>query len=166
MTLVQARPCAARTPGRWPSAVVYAAVPLLLGNIPGAVAFALNPNMAEDIGMTKVAVPPWVFIVVWAIIHGGMGLAAWQLRRSSSTTSSTVDACLPLALLAVSYVHSNLFWLSEGLRSVAGTDATGLLLAAVTTWAFARQDRAAARFLLPWLVWMPITLAIKVIVLL
>jgi tryptophan-rich sensory protein len=89
-----------------------------------------------------------------------MGLAAWQLRRSS-----TEEACVPLALLAVSYVHSNLFWLSEGLRSVAATDATGLLLAAVTTWVFARQSRAAARWLLPWLVWMPITLAIKIIAL-
>jgi translocator protein len=159
---VEARPCTARVPGRWLSAIAYAAVPLLLANIPGAVAFAVDPNLAEDIGMTRVAVPPWVFVVVWAIIHGGMGLAAWQLRRSSST----VDACLPLALLAVSYVHSNLFWLAEGLRSVAATDATGLLLAAVTTWAFARQDRLAARLLLPWLVWMPITLAIKVIALL
>lgn len=162
MTLVEARSCVARKPGRWPSAVGYAAVPLLLGNVPGLVTFALNPDAAEDIGMTRVAVPPWLFAVVWAIIHGGMGLAAWRLRHSRST----VDACLPLALLAVSYVHSNLFWLAEGLRSVAGTDATGLLLAAVTTWAFARQSPAAARFLLPWLVWMPITLAIKVIALL
>jgi tryptophan-rich sensory protein len=161
MTLVEARPCVARTPGRWPSAVGYAAVPLLLGNIPALVTFTLNPDAAEDIGMTRVPVPPWVFAVVWAVIHGGMGLAAWRLRHSSST----VDGCLPLALLAVGYVHSNLFWLAEGLRSVAGTDATGLLLAAVTTWAFARQDRPAARWLLPWLVWMPITLAIKIIAL-
>jgi tryptophan-rich sensory protein len=141
---------------------VYAAVPLVLGNIPGALAFAINPDTAEDIGMTQIAIPAWVFIVVWGTIHACMGLAAWQLRRSTST----VDACLPLALLVVSYVHSNLFWLAEGLRSVASTDATGLLLAAVTTWAFARQDRVAARLLLPWLIWMPITLAIKVIALL
>jgi tryptophan-rich sensory protein len=111
--------------------------------------------------MTRVAVPPWVFIVVWAIIHAGMGLAAWHLRRSSA-----VDACVPLALLAVGFLHSNLFWLAEGLRSVAATDATGLLLAAVTTWAVARQSRAAARWLLPWLVWMPITLVIKIVALL
>jgi hypothetical protein len=48
-----------------------------------------------------------------------------QLRRSS-----TVDACVPLALVV------------------------------------ARQSRAAARWLLPWLVWMPITLTIKLIALL
>jgi tryptophan-rich sensory protein len=161
MTLVETRPCLSARPGRWPSAVLYAGIPLALANVPALLTFAINPNAAEDIGMTRVAVPPWVFVVVWAVIHAGMGLAAWQLRHSS-----TVDACLPLALLAVGYLHSQLFWLAEGLRSVAATDATGVLLATVTAWAFARQSRAAARWLLPWLVWMPITLTIKLIALL
>jgi len=164
MTVVETRTCLpARAPGV-PSAIGYAGIPLVLGNIPGSLAFAINPDTATDIGMTRVPVAPWVFVVVWAIIHAGMGLAAWQLRRSAAG-ESTVDACLPLALLAVSYVHTNLFWLSDGLRSVAATDATGLLLAAVTTWAFARQSRTSARWLVPWLVWMPITLAIKIAVL-
>jgi tryptophan-rich sensory protein len=161
MTVVEARPCVATRPGGRSSAVLWAGIPLVLANIPGSLAFAVNPNTAEDIGMTRVAVPPWVFIVVWAVIHAGMGLAAWQLRRSAAA-----DACVPLALIAVGFLHSNLFWLAEGLRSVAATDATGLLLAAVTTWAVARQSRPAARWLLPWLVWMPITLVIKVVALL
>jgi tryptophan-rich sensory protein len=161
MTVIEARPCVRTRRGGWPSAVLWAGIPLVLANIPGSLAFAVNPNTAEDIGMTRVAVPPWVFIVVWAVIHAGMGLAVWQLRRSAA-----VDACVPLALIAVGYLHSNLFWLAEGLRSVAATDATGLLLAAVTTWAVARQSRAAARWLLPWLVWMPVTLAIKIVALL
>jgi hypothetical protein len=44
-----------------PSAILYVAVPVLLGQIPAAVAFAVNP----DIGMTEVPLAPWVFVVVW-----------------------------------------------------------------------------------------------------
>jgi tryptophan-rich sensory protein len=164
-TVVEARRCA-RAGGwssGWAGAVVFVAAPVLLSSIPGSVAFAVNPNTAADIGMTRVAVPPWVFVVAWAIIHAGMGLAAWRLRRS--TDGAAHDACVPLTLLTAGYVQTNLFWLSDGLRSVAAADATGLLFATVTTWAFARQSRAAARWLVPWLVWMPVTLAIKIIAL-
>jgi tryptophan-rich sensory protein len=150
-----------RPPRLWPGVVAYAGIPVVLGNIPGSVAFAVNPNTAVDIGLTRVPLPPWVFVVVWAVIHAGMGLAAWQLRRSIRDG----DACVPLALLAVGYLQTNLFWLSDGLRSVAAADATGVLLATVTTWVFARHSRAAARWLLPWLVWMPITLTVKIIAL-
>jgi tryptophan-rich sensory protein len=143
----------------WLGAVGYVAVPLLLSMIPGSVAFAANPDTAVDIGLTQVPVPPWVFIVVWAVIHAGMGLAVWRLRQS------TEDYAVPAALVVVGFLQTNLFWLSDGLRSVAAADATGLLLAVVTTWAVARQSRAAARWLLPWLIWMPITLAVKIAVL-
>lgn len=136
----------------------YVAVPLALSVIPGSVAFAINPDTAVDIGLTRVPLPPWVFIVVWAVIHAGMGLAAWRLR-------STEDYAVPLALLVVGFLQTNLFWLSDGLRSVAAADATGLLLAVVTTWAVARQSRAAAWWLVPWVVWMPVTLAVKIAVL-
>jgi tryptophan-rich sensory protein len=137
----------------------YVAVPLALSAIPGSVAFAVNPDTAVDIGLTRVPLPPWVFIVVWAVIHAGMGLAAWRLRQS------TEDYAVPLALLVVGFLQTNLFWLADGLRSVAAADATGLLLAVVTTWAVARESRAAAWWLVPWVVWMPVTLAVKIAVL-
>jgi hypothetical protein len=74
-----------RAPRVWPGAVVYAGVPLVLANIPGSLAFAVNPDTAADIGMTRVAVPPWVFVVVWAIIHAGIhhgrGAAVGVRRR-------------------------------------------------------------------------------------
>ncbi|MDP4511385.1 MarR family transcriptional regulator [Nonomuraea sp. G32] len=88
---------------------------------------------ATDLGMTEVLVPTWVFIAVWLVIKAGMGPR-----------------------------HGNLFWLADGLRSIAVIDATGLLLAATTMVVFSRYSPSAARCLLPWLIWMPITLAIKI----
>lgn len=143
-----------------PSAVPYVAVPVLLGQIPGAVAFAVDPDIARAIGMTEVPLAPWVFVVVWLVIYAGMGLAAWQLKRDVST-----GAEVPLAVLVAGFLQTTLFWLSDSLRAVAVADATGVLLAVTTVWVFSRYSRAAARWLLPWLVWMPITLILKIVVL-
>ncbi len=145
--------------GFWPSGVVYAAVALMVAQIPGTVAFAVNPDTATDIGLTTVPVPAWVFIVVWMIIYPCMGIAAWRLRQDVR------DAAVPLAVLAGGYLQTKLFWLSDSLHAVAVADATGLLLAVITAWVFSRYSGATARWLLPWLVWMPVTLAIKIVAL-
>jgi tryptophan-rich sensory protein len=149
-----------RTPGFWPGGFVYAAVTLLLAQIPGAAAFALNPNTATDIGLTAVPVPAWVFIVVWMVIYPWMGIAAWRLRQDVHAGTS-----IPLVVLAAGFLQTKLFWLSDSLRAVAVADATGVLLAVTAVWVFSRYSRAATAWLLPWLVWMPVTLAIKIAVL-
>ena len=41
-------------------------------------------------------------------------------------------------------------------------DAIGVLLAATTVWVVSRYSGRASRWLIPWLVWMPITLLIKI----
>jgi tryptophan-rich sensory protein len=148
-----------RAAGFWPSGFVYAAVPLVVAQIPGSVAFAVNPNLATEIGLTTVGVPAWVFIVVWLIIYPCMGIAVWQLRRD------VLDASVPLAVLLAGYLQTTLFWLSDSVHAVAVADATGLLLAVITVWVFSRYSGAAARWLLPWLAWMPVTLAIKIVAL-
>ncbi|HEV2781561.1 MAG TPA: TspO/MBR family protein [Actinophytocola sp.] len=152
---------AGRAKGFWPGGLGYAAVPLLLGQIPGIAAFTLNANAAVDIGLTEVPVPAWVFAVVWTIIYPCMGLAAWQLRRDVPGPAAAV----PLAVLVAGFLQTMLFWLSDSLRAVAVADATGVLLAGTTVWVFSRYSRAATAWLLPWLLWMPVTLAIKIAVL-
>ncbi len=141
---------------------LFAAVPLLLGFLPATLTFALNPRAADDIGLTAVPVPAWVFIAVWLVIYPGMGLAAWHLRRSQTRTSDNlVEACIPLAVLIAGFLQTTAFWFSDSLRGIAGMDATGVVLSATTVWIFSRYSPTAARWLLPWAVWMPVTLAIK-----
>lgn len=143
----------------WPVGLLFVLVPVIIGQIPGALAFTLNPEVATDLGMAQVPLPTWVFIAVWLVIKAGMGIAAWQLWRRAPRGS---DVTVPLTVLIAGYLQSNLFWLADGLRSIAVTDATGLLLAATTMVVFSRYSPSAARWLLPWLIWMPITLAIKI----
>lgn len=147
-------------PRFWPSGLVFVAIPFVLSKIPGAVTFAVNPNAAEDIGLTEVPVPAWLFITVWAVIYPCMGVAGWQVWRHCVTQGA--DAVVPLVVLSVGLLQTFSFWLTDSLRTTAIVDATGVLLALTTWCVFARYSRSAARWLVPWAAWMPITLAIKI----
>jgi benzodiazapine receptor len=141
--------------------LLWAAGFLLVGFLPAALMFTLNSDAAAAIGLDQVPVPAALFIVVWIIVYPSMGVAAsilWQRR-------SVADACVPLAVLIAGFLQTTAFWFTDSIQSTAVTDATGLLLAATTVWVVSRTSLTAARWLLPWLVWMPITLTLKLLVL-
>ena len=145
---------------RW-GRLLFAVVALLVGFTPPATVFAVNPHAASDIGLTAVPVPAWVFVAVWSVIYPAIGVAAWHLW--TRTTGS--DRCVALAVLGAGFVQTTSFWLTDSLRATAVMDATGVLLAGTTLWVVSWFSSTAARWLVPWLVWMPITLGIKVAVL-
>lgn len=66
-----------------------------------------------------------------------------------------------MAVLIAGFLQTTAFWFSDSLRGIAGMDATGVVLSATTIWIVSRYSPTAARWLLPWAVWMPVTLAIK-----
>ncbi|WP_181781750.1 tryptophan-rich sensory protein [Pseudonocardia pini] len=140
-------------------AALVAVATLLVGMVPGALAFALNPDIVRDIGLDVVTVPGWLFTAVWTVIYPAMGLAAWRLW-----TLRPADVAVPFAVLLAGFLQSHSFWLTDSLRTTAVIDATGVLLSLTTLWVFSRSSRSAARWLLPWVVWMPLTLALKIAV--
>ncbi len=143
-----------------PARLIFAVTALLVGFVPAVAAFALNPHAASDIGLTAIPVPAWVFVVVWLIIYPSMGVAAAHLWANRGG----LDVCVPLAVLVAGLLQSTSFWFTDSLHATAVTDATGILLAATTVWVVSRYSSTAARWLIPWLTWMPITFAIKVAV--
>jgi tryptophan-rich sensory protein len=68
---------------------------------------------------------------------------------------------VPLAIFFVALMQTTSFWLTDSLRMTAMIDATGMVLAYTVAWVYSRYDKVAVWWLLPWLVWMPITLVIK-----
>ena len=162
-TSTQAAGVASAQPSRfWPHGLMFVAVPFLVSKVPGSLVFALNPDAADDIGLTAVPVPAWVFIAVWSVIHPSMGMAAWLVWRGREAPGRDVFA--PLALLLVGFLQTFTFWFTDSLRSTAVIDATGVLLAVAAWSAVRRHSRAGARWLLPWVVWMPVTFAVKIAV--
>lgn len=133
-------------------------IPSLLGQIPPTLTFALNPNAVADIGLNAIPVPAWFFIIFWLIAYGCMGICAWMLVQLPQHRYS----CVPLAILLAGYLQSHLFWFTDSLHNTAITDATGILLSATSFWVVRQYSKKAALWLLPWLVWMPITFALKI----
>jgi hypothetical protein len=68
---------------------------------------------------------------------------------------------VPLAVLGCAFLCGLSFWLTNGLLMTSTIDAINLLLAWTTIWVFSRYSTPAALALLPWGVWMPVTLALK-----
>jgi translocator protein len=72
---------------------------------------------------------------------------------------------VPLVVFAVALLQSMSFWLTNSLRMTALIDATGVVLAYTVAWIYSRYAKSAVWWLLPWLLWMPTTLVIKLLAL-
>ena len=142
-------------------AFASAALALAVGFLPAALTFGLDPTAASRLGMSDVRVPLWVFVAVWSIIYPGMGLTAWSLTGQLDERSPATHT--PFAILGASFLISLTFWLTNSLRMTATLDAINALLAFTTLWVVSRYSTRAARFLIPYAAWMPITLLIKLI---
>lgn len=137
---------------------LFVVIPVALGFVVSSAAFIFRPGVADDIGLSILPVPAWFFIGLWVVIYGGMGIAVWQLIREKIDAS----ICVPAAILIAGILQTYLFWLSDSVRTVAMMDSIGLILSATTFWVFMQYSRRAALWLLPWVIWMPVTLALKI----
>ena len=96
--------------------------------------------------------PNWVFSPVWTLLYLAIAGAGWLVWRSSSARTQPL-----LALWSIQLVLNALWsWLFFGAErpGLALILIAALFVAiAVTAALFARLNRAAAAFLLPYLVW-------------
>ena len=141
---------------RW-TAVFFALGVLFIGLLPGQLAFLLDPNTSMRIGLGTVPIPAGVFTLVWLIAYPGMGLATWLVWQ----TRGEQDISVPLAIFAVALLQTLTFWFTTNIYMTAVIDGTGLLLAYTVAWVYSRYRKTAVWWLLPWLIWMPITFAVK-----
>lgn len=139
------------------TALVFALATLLLGMLPAGLTFALDRGAAGRLGLDAVPIPAWLFTTIWMIIYPGMGVASWQIWRQRAR----VDVSVPLTIFSAGMLQSFSFWLTNSLRMTALIDATGVLLACTVAYVYSRFVKGAIWWLLPWLVWMPITLSVK-----
>jgi translocator protein len=148
-------------PARWRMALVFALTILIIGMAPAGLTFGLDVNAATRLRMDTVFIPTWLFTVVWLVIYPSIGIATWLIWG----TRDRHDVSVPMAIGGAALLQTLSFWLSNSIQMIAVIDATGLLLAYTVAWVYARYHRAAVWWLLPWLVWMPVTLVVKLLVL-
>lgn len=137
--------------------MLFALGVLILGMVPGALCFALDPTTASRIKLDSVPVPAWVFTAVWLVAYPCMGVATWLVWR----TRDRQDVSIPIVLFVAAFLQTLSFWFTNSIRMTVLIDATGLVLACTVGWVYSRYWRAACWWLLPWTVWMAITLTIK-----
>jgi tryptophan-rich sensory protein len=141
----------------WLGAIGFAVALLALGLGVAFLALATRPALEGVVEQPDLLFPPWVFWAVWLLIYPAQGVALWLIWRQRR--AKNVSA--PVILFAVAWLQNLTFWLTDSLVTTAFIDTVGLALAYATAWLFARYSRAAARWLLPWLIWMPITTVLK-----
>ena len=141
----------------WWVCLVFALTVLMIGMIPGQLTFALDPDAAARIGLESIDLPAWVFIGAWLINYPAMGVASFLVWL----TRGERDVSIPLSIFAAALLQTLMFWFTDSLRMTAVIDATGILFACVVAWVYSRYSTAAVWCLMPWVVWMPVTLGIK-----
>ena len=153
------------TAGGWRSALVFAGgtwvigmLAALLSRVAAGDHFAATPQ-----GILPSLWPPaWVFWAVWMLIYPTAGIATWtiwQRRRVADVRGA-------LALYGVNVIGAVCFLPISTLTGnnpavLALMDLNGLLSTGVLAWLYGRYDARAVRWLLPFLVWMPLTTALK-----
>ncbi|MEM8535918.1 MAG: TspO/MBR family protein [Chloroflexota bacterium] len=141
------------------TAGMFAVGMLAIGMVTALLATTFLPNDVFTAQNEPAFAPiAWLFWSVWIVIYPSMGIATylvWRLR-------GVEDVTLPLLLFVVSLLQGLSFWLSDTVRMTTIIDATGLLLSYAVAYAYSRHSRAAVLWLLPLLIWMPITLALKI----
>ena len=143
----------------WRMAVVFAAGVFITGMIVSFAGITANPTgvfIPENV--PALTLPSWIFWVVWLVIYPCMGVATWCIWR----LRQQADVSIPLVLFTVTLLQNFSFWLSTNVAMTTVIDATGLLLAYTLAWVYGWNDKAAACWLAPLLVWMPITTLFKV----
>lgn len=115
-------------------------------------------------GLVQPAFAPigwWVFPLVWVVNYTVMGLAVahvWPQRRREPIRLALV---LFFAQLVLGFGWIPLVYGLQSILLGLVLDVTGLTLALVATALFARASRTAAWWMLPYLVWLVYTTALK-----
>ncbi|GHF54497.1 tryptophan-rich sensory protein [Deinococcus metalli] len=163
MTLID-RPTRDPSSPTW-MALVFALGTLLSGMVSAVLSFATAGahTAAEPAGILPALWPPaWVFWAVWIVIYPAWGVATfvvWRRRRET-------DVRGPLVLYALNVLGALFFLPLSNLTANSPAvltllDANGLIGAYAMAWLYTRHEKRALWWLLPYLVWMPLTLGLK-----
>jgi len=144
-------------------AAAFALGTLLIGFLGAGIGFTLVPPLPPYPHLPFLYPPLWFFWAVWFVIYPGWGIATWLVWRRRDTA----DIRGVMALYILTLLGNTLFLpignLSGGNPAVLSLmDANGVINSWVTFWLYTRYSKTARWFLLPLVVWMPLTFLLKI----
>lgn len=150
----------------WWIAGLFAGIFLTVGMVDAilSISFLWNGTIVRtDLKYPPIYPPTWAFWAVWLILYPTWGVATslvWQKRHEVNLRSFYIFFGL--------YALANLAFLPlGGLASsnpviLSLMDASGIVFAPLSIWFYTRYSKTALYWLLPLVIWTPITLFFKV----
>lgn len=128
---------------------------LLLGAVSGRIANSSEGNPWYEALIKPAITPPgWLFGVAWPILYILLGLALAIILNAKGAQGRGLAISLFVTQLLLNFTWSPLFFAYHRVSAALGVIVVMLILAAITTFLFARIRRAAALLMLPYLAWL------------
>lgn len=145
------------------AAIGFSLALLLLGMVGAFAGFLLVDPTAPVVTLPSLLnLPPWFRWMVWIVIYPALGVAVWQVWRCRDRQAARPA----LRYFAVYFLFNIAFVpltsLLPGLWTAFILDVMGLVGALVLWWFFRRATVRATPWLLPLLIWLPITTINKI----
>lgn len=136
---------------------------LLVGMLTAFISFTLFP-LSRTYNLPVVYPPHWAFWVVWLILYSSMGLAAghvWLKRYAADVRGAMIFYA---AILLTNVMFLPIANVSNGNPAIMTfMDINGVLTAVLLGWLFSRYSKPAFYWLLPLILWMPVTAFFKIL---
>lgn len=148
---------------KWKVLSFFSIGTLVVGMLTAYVSFALFP-LDRTYTLPVVYPPLWMFWVVWLILYPTMGLAAghiWLKRREFDIRGAMIFYA---SILLTNFMFLPIANVSNGNPAIMTfMDINGVLTAGLLGWLFSRYSKQAFYWLLPLILWMPVTTAFKIL---
>jgi tryptophan-rich sensory protein len=145
------------------SALAFAGGVLLIGLLAAWIGFLLTDTSQPVTALPSLLpLPPWFFWMVWIVIYPALGLAAWHIWRARGVPGQRTAMLYFVVYLILNASFVPLVALIPGIWTAFLLDVVGLVGAIVLALLFRRVAPASVFWLVPLLIWLPITTLNKV----
>ncbi|WP_188761372.1 TspO/MBR family protein [Sandarakinorhabdus glacialis] len=161
MDITQSYPVASRG-SQWRAAIVLAPLLLVLGGLSARFAGSTEDNgWFQTLALPALQPPGPVFGIAWSILYTLLGVAAAIVWGHKAAAGRGLALGLFAVGMVINLAWSPVFFRFHMILPALLIIALMLVVAVVTTFAFARVSRLAAWLMLPYLVWLSFALALN-----
>jgi tryptophan-rich sensory protein len=144
-------------------ATAFALGTLLIGSVAAWIGFTFVPAVPPYQYLPFLYPPLWFFWAVWFVIYPGWGVATWLVWQQRNVA----DVRGAMAVYVTTLIGNTLFLpignLSGGNPAILSLmDANGVVGSWIIFWLYTRYSKQSGWFLVPLLLWMPVTLLLKI----
>ncbi|MVM36735.1 hypothetical protein GO730_02075 [Spirosoma sp. HMF3257] len=136
---------------------------LVFGMLTAYLSFSLFP-FDNTYKLPGIYPPQWVFWVVWLILYPTMGLAAGHIWLKRDEFDIRGAMIFYASILLTNFMFLPIANVSKGNPAIMTfMDINGILTAVLLGWLFYRYSKTAFYYLLPLIIWMPLTALFKIL---